>query len=101
MIESSDPADPLMATTSPFLTVKEIPEAGTAFPLTLPVPETILPTMTSEASFELILHFNEMVEPKGFGMLFAVFGWKSNENSEFGSGSDKAKSQSAWTLFDP
>ena len=100
-METSDPADPLMATTSPFLTVKEIPEAGTAFPLMLPVPEAILPTMTSEASVVLILHFKLMVDPNGLGMLLALFGWKSNERKEFDSGSAKAKSQSAWTLFDP
>ena len=69
VMETSELALPWRVTTSAFLTVKEIPPAGTDWPLTLPVPETICPSITFEASVDLIVHFNVMAEPKGFGML--------------------------------
>ena len=70
-------------------------------PLTLPVPEIIFPVRTSEASLAVMVHFKVMSEPKGLGILFAVLGWKSKDIKLLGAGSDKAKSQSAWTLVDP
>ena len=62
-------ADPEIVNTSPFCTVNEIPADGTVFPLTLPVPATIFPIMTSEASLETIWHFKLMLEPRGLGIL--------------------------------
>ena len=66
--------------TSAFLTVKEIPAEGTVRPLTLAVPETICPSITFEASVDLMVHFKEMAEPNGLGMLWATLGLKSKEN---------------------
>ena len=68
-METVELADPPIVTTSPLWTVKETPEAGTVCPLTLPVPANIFPTITSEASLLVIVHFRLMLEPRGLGML--------------------------------
>ena len=77
VIETSLLADPTKFTTFLFLMVKEIPEAGTVWPLTEPVPDFMIPKNESLASEVVNIQLRLIWEPKGLGMDWAWFGAKS------------------------